>query len=54
MGSIKFIGAEFSWGKWNAEDIKALQEPLIVVVNRAGKSKTPLISEQKYLTQTSS
>lgn len=37
MGSIKFIGAEFSWGKWNADDVKGLQEPLVVVVNRAGK-----------------
>jgi hypothetical protein len=36
LASTKFINAEFSWGKWNAEDVEGLQEPLNVVLNRAG------------------
>ncbi|KIP09379.1 hypothetical protein PHLGIDRAFT_86838 [Phlebiopsis gigantea 11061_1 CR5-6] len=35
IGSLHFIGVEFSWGKWNADDVKSLQEPLTVAVNRA-------------------
>lgn len=34
IASTKFIGLEFSWGKWNAEDVTGLQEPLIAVVSR--------------------
>ena len=37
IGSLHFVGAEFSWGKWNADDVKSLQEPLTVAVNRAGE-----------------
>ncbi|KAF7792649.1 hypothetical protein EIP86_003746 [Pleurotus ostreatoroseus] len=31
---LKFISVEFSWGKWNADDVKALQEPLWAVASR--------------------
>ncbi len=31
-----FIGAEFSWGKWNAEDVTGLQKPLMVIASRFG------------------
>ncbi|GJE92380.1 fusaric acid resistance protein-like domain containing protein [Phanerochaete sordida] len=40
IGSLKFIGAEFSWGKWNADDVKGLKEPLILLVNRAAAFHT--------------
>lgn len=30
----KFLGAEFSWGRWNGEDAKGLEEPLLAVSSR--------------------
>ena len=38
-----FIGAEFSWGKWNAEDVTGLQKPLMTIVSRFGTFLSPLI-----------
>ncbi|KAJ3525006.1 hypothetical protein NM688_g8467 [Phlebia brevispora] len=37
VASMKFINVEFSWGKWNGNDVKALTEPLMAVVSRSGK-----------------
>ncbi|KAI0339296.1 hypothetical protein BDW22DRAFT_1409168 [Trametopsis cervina] len=31
---IGFIKLEFSWGKWNAEDVSGLKEPLVAIVSR--------------------
>lgn len=39
MASTKFIGLEFSWGKWNTEDVKGLEEPLMATVTRTGSCK---------------
>ena len=30
------VNLEFSWGRWNGDDIKALEEPLLAVVTRGG------------------
>ena len=35
-GQLKFINAEFSWGKWSGTDLKALSKPLLGVVSRIG------------------
>ncbi|EKM50877.1 uncharacterized protein PHACADRAFT_151282 [Phanerochaete carnosa HHB-10118-sp] len=44
--SLNFIGGEFSWGKWNAEDITGMKEPLVLVVNRAA-SRAPFFARAK-------
>ncbi|KAI0070747.1 hypothetical protein K474DRAFT_1631398 [Panus rudis PR-1116 ss-1] len=31
-----FMGVEFSWGKWNGEDVRGLEEPLLGVISRLG------------------
>ena len=36
----KFLGAEFSWGRWNGEDAKGLEEPLLAVSSRISQSIT--------------
>ncbi|KAI0683238.1 hypothetical protein BC835DRAFT_1423494 [Cytidiella melzeri] len=43
-----FIGAEFSWGKWNAEDVTGLQRPLTTIISRmaALQSFTKLVGQQ--------
>lgn len=33
-GSLNFIDAEFSWGKWNSEDVKGLEKPLMGIATR--------------------
>lgn len=30
----KFINAEFSWGRWNGDDARQLEEPLLRVITR--------------------
>jgi hypothetical protein len=30
----KFINAEFSWGRWNGDDARQLEEPLLSVITR--------------------
>jgi len=30
----KFINAEFSWGRWNSDDARQLEEPLLAVLSR--------------------
>jgi hypothetical protein len=29
-----FLNAEFSWGRWNGDDARQLQEPLLTVISR--------------------
>ncbi|KAI0266395.1 hypothetical protein BC834DRAFT_969434 [Gloeopeniophorella convolvens] len=41
----KFINAEFSWGRWNGDDAKQLEEPLMIVISRMNG----LISFIKYV-----
>ena len=36
MATSGFINLEFSRGKWNGDDVRALEEPLLMVVSRAG------------------
>ncbi|KAI0087246.1 hypothetical protein BDY19DRAFT_986266 [Irpex rosettiformis] len=45
-----FIGAEFSWGKWNAEDVTGLQKPLTMIVSRfaAMHGFAKLVSHQAH------
>ncbi|GBE84358.1 hypothetical protein BKA93DRAFT_807068 [Sparassis latifolia] len=31
---LKFINSEISWGKWNGDDIKALDKPMMMMVSR--------------------
>jgi hypothetical protein len=33
----KFINAEFSWGRWNGDDARQLEEPLLAVILRMSK-----------------
>ena len=33
----KFINAEFSWGRWNGDDARQLEEPLFVIISRMSK-----------------
>ncbi|CAL1710858.1 unnamed protein product [Somion occarium] len=35
-GSSKFVTLEFSYGKWNGDDVKELEEPLLAVISRIG------------------
>ncbi|KAI9512000.1 hypothetical protein F5148DRAFT_157072 [Russula earlei] len=44
----KFINAEFSWGRWNGDDAKKLQEPLLGVISRING----LMSFLKYIGRT--
>ena len=30
----KFLNAEFSWGRWNGDDARQLEEPLLMVISR--------------------
>ena len=30
----KFVNAEFSWGRWNGDDARKLEEPLLTVISR--------------------
>lgn len=34
MAKSGFINLEFSWGKWNGDDIRALEEPLLALAIR--------------------
>ena len=34
----KFLGAEFSWGRWNGEDARQLEAPLLTVISRLSMS----------------
>jgi hypothetical protein len=42
----KFINAEFSWGRWNGDDARQLEEPLLGVISRLSGwwSPSPLFS----------
>jgi hypothetical protein len=31
-----FLTLEFSWGKWNGDDVRGLEEPMITLITRAG------------------
>ena len=42
--TLSFISLEFSWGKWNSDDIVALSEPLLGLVARMGKFSFPMRS----------
>lgn len=33
----KFINAEFSWGRWNGDDARQLEEPLLSVITRLSR-----------------
>ncbi len=33
----KFINAEFSWGRWNGDDARQLEEPLLGVISRLSR-----------------
>jgi Putative ER transporter, 6TM, N-terminal len=33
----KFINAEFSWGRWNGDDARQLEEPLLSVIFRMSR-----------------
>ena len=37
MAKSGFINLEFSWGRWNGDDVRSLEEPLMALVTRAGK-----------------
>lgn len=37
MGQKQFLNLEFSWGRWNGDDIKDLLEPLQIVATRLGR-----------------
>ncbi|KAI0946571.1 hypothetical protein AcW1_010001 [Taiwanofungus camphoratus] len=39
-GQLMFLNLEFSWGKWNGDDIKELEKPLAGVVSRIGSLQT--------------
>jgi hypothetical protein len=30
----KFVNAEFSWGRWNGDDARQLEEPLLMIISR--------------------
>lgn len=36
MGQKQFLNLEFSWGRWNGDDIKDMLEPLQIVATRLG------------------
>jgi hypothetical protein len=36
MASSGLINLEFTWGKWNGDDVRGLEDPLMGVVTRAG------------------
>ncbi|CCM03466.1 uncharacterized protein FIBRA_05599 [Fibroporia radiculosa] len=48
---LTFINLEFSWGKWNGDDLKALEEPLSVVVSRLSSLQcvTRLIGQSLHI-----
>jgi len=41
----KFINAEFSWGRWNGDDARRLQEPLFSVISRISKWCSTFLSQ---------
>jgi hypothetical protein len=46
----KFINAEFSWGRWNGDDARQLEEPLLSVIFRMSKwFNTPLYYKVSFL-----
>jgi hypothetical protein len=47
MASSGLINLEFTWGKWNGDDVRGLEDPLMAVVSRAGKS--PSSSKSRYI-----
>ena len=36
MGKSGFINLEFSYGRWNGDDVRGLEEPMIALVTRVG------------------
>jgi len=37
MAKSVFINLEFSWGRWNGDDVRSLEAPLMALVTRVGK-----------------
>lgn len=45
----KFLNAEFSWGRWNGDDARQLEEPLLMVVSRLSMSFIfPLVPDSHF------
>jgi len=40
MAKSVFINLEFSWGRWNGDDIRSLEEPLMALVTRVSSLQT--------------
>jgi hypothetical protein len=45
----KFLNAEFSWGRWNGDDARQLEEPLLMVVSRLSTwDISPFVSDSQF------
>jgi hypothetical protein len=42
MAKSGFINLEFNWGRWNGDDVRSLEEPLVALVVRVGKDQTAI------------
>ena len=40
-----FLNAEFSWGRWNGDDARQLEEPLLMVISRLSMWYISLLSQ---------
>jgi len=45
----KFLNAEFSWGRWNGDDARQLEEPLLMVISRLSMSYISSIVSDSHL-----
>ena len=43
-GTSKFITLEFSYGRWNGDDVKGLEEPLLGVISRLSRCSTVFVT----------
>jgi hypothetical protein len=45
----KFLNAEFSWGRWNGDDARQLEEPLLMVISRLSMWYiSPFVSDSHF------
>ena len=38
MGQKNMLNLEFSWGRWNGQDVEAMLQPMQIVATRLGGS----------------
>ena len=43
-GTSKFITLEFSYGRWNGDDVKGLEEPLLGVISRLSRCSAVFVT----------